>query len=524
MSFLHLGRGGGTGYNYDISFFPDFATGEGVPVIVKTIGKPASIPESILVRAEQEVAAGKYVYAPEGAVMQYYEGQMGKGKLFYPIRSEATTRPFGVSGSHELEFNLLGSPRFVKTSQGYVRVRETAPFIAKEGSYSEFVDVRTGQKYAAEETISVGGMVRLPQDYYPTTAAKAQLAQIKGYREVVVLPKEFATRVNRQVVVPSVLYEPVILKNVPPVGGVLSESEFASLRLNARTGVTGRSVFQQSGGVAKNVDLISFNEYQTRQEASVQSISRLGESGRQRLSMPQYSFPSGATPGVTSSLFAYVQPSYEPPYRVMVSRSVVPSVSQSVYPSIVPSIVPSVSPSAVPSVSSSRVPSISISYVPSVVPSPSPSIVPSNVPSFIPGFVPNLPPPTWVRTRKEGEGKRKKSYKVQIKRRGKFVNIGGELPFGRALEFGSKKTRESLAATFRLKEAGTTELSDVQYPVSTKFFRSYAVKKGQRIDLPLTFIQRRGTRLGTSGEVSEITAAKISKRRTNALMGGIFSV
>jgi hypothetical protein len=179
-----------------------------------------------------------------------------------------------------------------------------------------------------------------------------------------------------------------------------------------------------------------------------------------------------------------------------------------------------------PSISVPRMvnyPSIpSMPYVPyePVVPSvPSTPYVP-NYPAII---IPPFTPPTYARVPGQ-EQKRKKAFHVQIKRRGKFLNVGPELPFGRALEFGSKKARESIAATFRLKEAGTTELEDIQFVPSTRIFRTYQVHKGQRIDLPLTFIQRRGTRLGTAGEVAEITAAKKSKMANKLMFGGLFSV
>jgi hypothetical protein len=166
-------------------------------------------------------------------------------------------------------------------------------------------------------------------------------------------------------------------------------------------------------------------------------------------------------------------------------------------------------------------------YVPPYVPPYTPPYktdYPYPYPVTVPFPIKTPPPVIPLPRKKKDEGERKKAYKVQIKRRGKFINIGGALPFGKALEFGSKRTRETLAATFRLKEVGTTDLPDTQYPVSTKFFRNYAVKSGQRVDLPLTFIQRRGTRLGTSGEVSEIGYERKSKRRTDQMMGGLFSV
>jgi hypothetical protein len=212
-------------------------------------------------------------------------------------------------------------------------------------------------------------------------------------------------------------------------------------------------------------------------------------------------YPIGVIAGYPVSYVA----KYQEPY---VGKYVSP------YPTTYPTTYPTPYPVPYP------VPYPYVQPYPTPYPTPYPYPYPTTVP--IPTQVPKPEITPWP-SQKE-ERKRRKAFHVQIKRRGKFLNIGPELPFGRALEFGSKKTRESIAATFRLKEVGTTELEDIQYIPSTKIFRTYQVHKGQRIDLPLTFIQRRGTRLGTAGEVAEITAAKRSKMANKLMFGGLFSV
>jgi hypothetical protein len=110
-----------------------------------------------------------------------------------------------------------------------------------------------------------------------------------------------------------------------------------------------------------------------------------------------------------------------------------------------------------------------------------------------------------------------KAYRVQIRRAGKFKDIGSRLPYGRALRLGSERTRRTLAATFRLVREGTTRQQDIRFTPSRRVFRDYAVKGKRPVKLDLTFIQRAKTRLETGGETSEIRAARsgIMARRSS---------
>ena len=115
----------------------------------------------------------------------------------------------------------------------------------------------------------------------------------------------------------------------------------------------------------------------------------------------------------------------------------------------------------------------------------------------------------------KGETLWKKSFTVEVKIGGKFKVVGKKLPIGQALKRGSDITTKTLAATFRIKETGLTQARDIKFKPKEKIFREYSIRGGQRVDTPLTFIQRRGTRLGTRGEVGEITQAK--KRKINKI-------
>jgi len=136
-----------------------------------------------------------------------------------------------------------------------------------------------------------------------------------------------------------------------------------------------------------------------------------------------------------------------------------------------------------------------------VTPPQYPPVTPPKYPPKTP------PPPPFKKTRKEKDFMFK-AYRVQIRRGGKFKDIGARLPYGRALRFGSERTKRTLAATFRLVPEGFTSQQDVQFTPSKRVFRDYTVKQGRPVKLDLTFIQRSRTRLETGGERGEIRAAR----------------
>jgi hypothetical protein len=103
-----------------------------------------------------------------------------------------------------------------------------------------------------------------------------------------------------------------------------------------------------------------------------------------------------------------------------------------------------------------------------------------------------------------------KAYQLLIKRFGKYKPIKITTR-GRALKLGEEITRKTLAASFKV--VPTKKLitqKDIDYSVG-KEFRQFKIKKGKRIPLLDEFIQKKGTRLGTKSEVSEIMGFR--KRR-----------
>lgn len=102
----------------------------------------------------------------------------------------------------------------------------------------------------------------------------------------------------------------------------------------------------------------------------------------------------------------------------------------------------------------------------------------------------------------------KKAFEVQVRRGGVYRTISDEaLPIGQALKLGSKRTKATLAATFRLVEKGTTKKKDIKFELG-KGFR--APKSGEK----LTFVEKKPLRLkkGTK-EISEILTIRGKKPR-----------
>jgi hypothetical protein len=103
------------------------------------------------------------------------------------------------------------------------------------------------------------------------------------------------------------------------------------------------------------------------------------------------------------------------------------------------------------------------------------------------------------------------AFNVFVKRKGKFQMVGKRLPFGKASQLGSSKVRGTLAATFKLEEAGTTNLQDIKFAPSSKVFRNFRIQGKERISTPYVFIQKTSRegglssgRLSSRGELSEI--------------------
>ena len=171
-----------------------------------------------------------------------------------------------------------------------------------------------------------------------------------------------------------------------------------------------------------------------------------------------------------------------------------------------------------PSSPSSPVPSPGTSFPSPVIPSF--SVPPSSPSKLFTGsgsgvgsgssFVPNYPKFKRGDVSELKSKKKTKAYSVLIKRNKKFKKIFTDLPKNVAIEYGAREARRSLAATFKVVPEGTTAMQDVREPFLGGF-RSYAVRKGMRVPLVDTYIQKRPLRLSSRTERKEIVQSRRSK-------------
>ena len=102
-------------------------------------------------------------------------------------------------------------------------------------------------------------------------------------------------------------------------------------------------------------------------------------------------------------------------------------------------------------------------------------------------------------------------FDLLIKRKGKYELVGQDFSRKAGLDFLASKLKRTLQATGELVPTGQTAKITKTTGTYDKFsneFRNYKVKKGKKIPLRNTIIQKRGYRLGTSFETSLIQKAK----------------
>ena len=108
-----------------------------------------------------------------------------------------------------------------------------------------------------------------------------------------------------------------------------------------------------------------------------------------------------------------------------------------------------------------------------------------------------------------------KAYDVFIRRNGRRIRVGKDLPIGLATKRGVDVDLDTLAASFELKESGFTTQKDINYKAPAIFKPS---KKN-----PNRLVQQASTRLGRRSEVTEIMGFKRRKGSVRANNGGLFS-
>lgn len=99
-----------------------------------------------------------------------------------------------------------------------------------------------------------------------------------------------------------------------------------------------------------------------------------------------------------------------------------------------------------------------------------------------------------------------KGYKVLVRRKGRIESIGENLPLGRALELGVRRTKAGTEQTFALKEVGFTRMEDINFQVPRSLFA--APKRAKTMITPITFTELRGKTLTTKQEISSLRGSR----------------
>ena len=97
--------------------------------------------------------------------------------------------------------------------------------------------------------------------------------------------------------------------------------------------------------------------------------------------------------------------------------------------------------------------------------------------------------------------KTKGTFRTEVKRGGKFKQIGSGLSFGSAFQIGSARVSKTLAATFRIRGPSA------KVPAGFILPKTIRRKKKKR----LTFVEKKGARLSSPGEIKQITKSRKMK-------------
>lgn len=125
-----------------------------------------------------------------------------------------------------------------------------------------------------------------------------------------------------------------------------------------------------------------------------------------------------------------------------------------------------------------------------------------------PTKLPPIIPPFKLDRKRLGERiKEVELFTLEIRREGIFRPLGGDLTLRGALGLGARRTRKTLARTFKITPTGKrrkVRVDDDFAEPDLSVFREFKIVKGRRVRTPGTFIQFARESLADPGEVAEI--------------------
>lgn len=145
----------------------------------------------------------------------------------------------------------------------------------------------------------------------------------------------------------------------------------------------------------------------------------------------------------------------------------------------------------------------------------------------LPPTPPPVPPPivpslfALRRKRLQERIKEVELFTVEIKERGIFRPLGGDLTLSGALGLGARRTRQTLARTFRVIPTGKRKKikidEDFGEPDLTGF-RRFKIRRGKRIATPFTFIQEKELALGSRSERRLLQQSRQQSLKLNEIL------
>lgn len=300
---------------------------------------------------------------------------------------------------------------------------------------------------------------------YPALSTKYGIGAAKGGMEQLqtslaqTIPKSAGATTSAS------LFGSIAAKNMP---AAIIETT-APVSVFSTGAYAGKGLYELSQGrgqVPKTIQLQELNPFAIQIEKSISTPITTTEFISKNIQVPQLEQPSLQTPSLE-------QPSLQIPKLVQ------PSLQQPVQESSTTQLFKNLSTTTI--------------------------ISPFNIPALSGGLFKGM--------KEKKRRKTSRAFRVQIKRKGMFRDIGKLLPRGKALKTGAEITKATLAAQFRIVPSKTEIIAeDIQYTPEPRIFRSYQIRKGRKIPMLDTFIQRRGTRLGSRSEVSEIQMFKRARQ------------
>jgi len=342
-----------------------------------------------------------------------------------------------------------------------------------------------------------------------TLEFNAVMAKLAGKSVGVVTPKaEAGTWVENELAVPLNAASEIFRGDYFKLGGIRFEIPQNFPVIGGRT----VSLFQWS------VPVIGYKVVETGTTGAISApkLTSMATQGLEGIAYTKYYNPTPmreyVVPAYKSATYeAYKLPSYTP-YKPTSYTAYKPA-SYAAYkaPSYTPYAIPSYTPYTKPRYTPYTTPSYTPYAAPSYTPYTPPRYTPYKPPSYTPYRAPRYPaytPPEYPRYspgatyEAGGEGEIRKAFDVLVRKKGKWLVIGKNLPRGRAYRLGILETERTPARSFKLEAKGTTLTSDVSIPPQILHYRPAKREAG-------VLIERSKYAINTQGEYAGITAKGI---------------